>query len=100
LSLPAFAVVRRGHVGAPAAGSGASVCNGASGRKHSRYNPMIRCPRCLFETYLDSQGHFPMPDEHSPCIYLREQMAAGEIKDWMCPHLKEEVERVLRRRRS
>ena len=56
---------------------------------------MIRCPRCAFETYLDTDGTFPIPDQNSPCAYLREQLASGKIKDWMCPHLKEEVERVL-----
>jgi hypothetical protein len=60
---------------------------------------MIRCPHCAFETHLNADGTFPMPDEHSPCEYLREQRASGKITDWMCPYLKEEVERALYRRR-
>jgi hypothetical protein len=60
----------------------------------------ISCPRCAYETYADLGSTFAMPDEHAPCIYLREQAASGGITEWQCPYLTQEVERVLHDRHS
>ena len=58
----------------------------------------VRCPRCGFTAKLiqDASGspNVPLGDEMArTCEYLIDQKARGAIHDWICPHLKNEVER-------
>jgi hypothetical protein len=60
---------------------------------------VAQCPKCGFKTKLirDASGSLTFPLGHElaeSCEYLIDQKArGGPIHDWMCPHLKDEVER-------
>jgi hypothetical protein len=60
----------------------------------------VRCPQCGFLSKIKPQPsggvNFGMPDADSNCEFLQEQKKSkGVIADWMCPHLKQVVERFL-----
>jgi hypothetical protein len=66
----------------------------------------VRCPSCGYVSELIREPgggtRFPLkPEMAERCPFLIDQkQRAGQIDDWMCPTLKDEVEGVLYGRES
>jgi hypothetical protein len=59
----------------------------------------VLCPACDYTTMvvIDREAaRFKMPTVNDGCIYLQEQLKAGPIKDWVCPHLIQAIDQLPR----